>query len=237
MQRKKLAIAAAVLFLLLVGADPPLRITIARGLSLLSTGQFAQFKQYLQALGTWAPIASIGLMVLEALAIPLPVTLIMLANGLVFGVWYGALVSVAGALAGAVAAYAIGRWIGRALLDRTVPASSLRWADALMAKYGRWAIVLERWIPGVPGDPISYAAGLTRVPLPAFLGLTAIGVAPAALVTALTGSQVAGDVPFTFWLSGVLLAVIAWLAWRRVRRWRARRPRNTDGTVTGDPAF
>lgn len=236
MTRKKLAMVAVALGLLLLSVDPPVRMTIGRGLSLLSTGQFAQFKQYLGALGPWAPIVSIGLMVLEALAVPVPVTLIMLANGMVFGVWRGALVSAVGALAGALAAYVIGRWIGRALLDRIVPGSRLRWADALMNKYGRWAIVLERWVPGVPGDPVSYAAGLTRVPLSAFVALTAIGILPAAFVTGLTGSQIADDVPLRIWLPGVVSVGVIWFAFLRVRRRRALRAKD-DQVVTGGSAF
>lgn len=197
---------------------PQVRVTLERGLWLLATGQLAQFQRYLHALGPWAPLISVVLMVLEALAVPVPVTLMMVANGLVFGIWGGGLVSIAGALAGALAAYAIGRWIGRTLIERIVPASSLQWADRLMGKYGKWAIVVERWIPGVPGDPVSYAAGVTCVPPGLFVALTLVGVVPAALTTALFGSAIAGDVPPIFWLSGLLLALVAIVAWRRVRR-------------------
>jgi uncharacterized membrane protein YdjX (TVP38/TMEM64 family) len=120
----------------------------------------------------------------------------------------------------ALAAYSIGRFLGRAVLERIVHESRLRSADRLMAKYGRWAIVLERWIPGVPGDPVSYAAGITRMsPLP-FLALTVAGLLPANLVSAYLGSQVAGDVPMTYWLSGVLLVVGVSLLWRGLRRRR-----------------
>lgn len=218
MKKNRVAVAMAAALLALGVAAPPVRVTLGRGLALLATGQLAQFQQYLQSLGPWAPLVSVALMVSEALAIPVPVTVIMLANGLVFGVWGGGLVSIAGGLAGALAAYAIGRWIGRALLDWIVPASSLQWADRLMAMYGRWAIVIERWIPGIPGDPVSYAAGMTRVPVASFLGLTIVGIVPAAVASAWLGSQIAGDVPLAYWLSGLLLALVLWVAWRGARR-------------------
>ena len=215
---KRVAGAAAVLLGVLVVATPGVRATLGHGLSLLATGQLAQFRQYLQSFGKWAPLLSIGLMVAEAIAIPVPVTIVMVANGLVFGVWRGALVSVAGGFAGALAAYAIGRWVGRRLLERVVPASSFRWADGLMTRYGNWAIVLERWIPGVPGDPISYVAGLTRVPVLPFLALTMVGLVPANLAIAFLGSQIASDVPTRYWISGLLLAGTIWLGWRLGRR-------------------
>jgi uncharacterized membrane protein YdjX (TVP38/TMEM64 family) len=209
---------------------PPARHVLVRGLSLLATGQLSQFQQYLQSLGFWAPAVSIALMVAESLFIPVPVTIIMVANGLVFGVWKGILVSLAGGLIGAFAAYGIGRSLGRGLVARVLPAAALREADRLMAKYGTWAIVFERWIPGVPGDPMSYAAGVTRIPARTFLLLTVAGLLPANVVTAYLGAQVGGDVPLRYWLSGWTLAAIAYLAWRIVRR-----RRHTPPAVSPEP--
>src|SRR6202035_5103366 len=114
---KRVAGGGAVLLGVLVLVTPGVRATLGRALSLLATGQLAQFRQYLLSFGKWAPVLSIGLMIVEAIAIPVPVTIVMVANGLIFGVWRGALVSVAGGFAGALAAYAIGRWVGRRLLE------------------------------------------------------------------------------------------------------------------------
>src|SRR5262249_33160313 len=151
----------------------------------------------------WAPLLSIALMTIEALAVPVPVTIVMVANGLAFGLWKGMAVSLVGGLCGALAAYAIGRKLGRALISRVLPASSPEAAARLMTKYGRWAVVLERWIPGIPGDPMSYAAGITRMPVGVFFLLTAVALVPANLVTAFVGVNVADDVPMKYWLGGI----------------------------------
>lgn len=209
-----LLIAAAAL----VVAIPPVRHTLGRGLGLLATGQLGQFQQYLLSLGAWAPAASIVLMTAEALLVPVPITIVMVANGLVFGLWPGMLVSLAGGLTGALAAYTIGRWLGRALVERMLPAASLAAADRLMSKYGSWAVVLERWIPGVPGDPMSYASGLTEMPAAKFLLLTTIGLIPANLVTAFVGTSVGGDIPLKYWIGGWTLAIVLWLIVRRLRK-------------------
>jgi len=202
----------------LVLVIPPVRHTLGHGLALLATGQLGQFQTYLLSLGAWAPATSIALMTAEALLVPVPVTIIMVANGLVFGLWPGMLVSLAGGLTGGLAAYAIARWLGRALVERILPASSLGAADRLMAKYGAWAVVLERWIPGVPGDPVSYAAGLTRMPPLKFVVLTTIGLVPANLVTAFLGTKVPGDVPMTYWIGGWTIVVAFWLFYRGRRK-------------------
>ena len=221
-QARLTAWAAAALVAVIV-AIPQVHVTLGRGVFLLATGQLAQFQQYLRSLGAWAPVASIGLMIVEALAVPLPATIIIVANGLAFGVWRGALVSAAGGAAGALIAYAIGRFVGRTLLERIVPVSNVQWADQFMTKYGKWAIVLERWIPGVPGDPVSYVAGITRVPTPTFLALTMIGLLPANLAAAYLGAQLAGDVPMRYWASGLLLAATVYAGWRTAGRHRRRR--------------
>jgi uncharacterized membrane protein YdjX (TVP38/TMEM64 family) len=210
--------------LLLVGAAalivaiPPVRHTLGHGLALLATGELGRFQQYLLSLGGWAPATSIALMTAQALLVPVPVTIIMVANGLVFGLWPGMLVSLAGGLTGGLAAYAIGRWLGRALVERILPAASLRAADRLMAKYGAWAVVIGRWIPGVPADPVSYASGLTRMPAVKFTALTTIGLVPATIATAFLGTEVAGDVPIAYWIGGWTIFVAGWLIYRRQRQ-------------------
>jgi uncharacterized membrane protein YdjX (TVP38/TMEM64 family) len=159
--------------------------------------------------------------VLAALAVPVPLTIVMVANGLVFGVWRGALVSLAGGLLGAAAAYTIGRALGRTVLERWMPKASLDAADRVSQRYGAWAVVLERWIPGVPGDPMSSAAGFTRMPVLPFLGWTMVGMVPGNIVTAYAGSAIPGDVPLRYWLSGIALVAAAWIGWTWWRRRRS----------------
>ena len=196
---------------------PPIRHTLGHGLALLASGQLGQFQQYLLSLGAWAPTVSIALMTAEALLVPVPITIVMVANGLVFGLWPGMLISLAGGLTGAIAAYAIGRWLGRGLVERMLPPASLAAADRLMTKYGPWAVVLERWIPGVPGDPMSYASGLTEMPALRFVALTTIGLIPANLVTAFVGTSVGGDIPLKYWIAGWAIVIVVWLVVRSLR--------------------
>lgn len=211
-------------------AIPPVRQTLGRGLALLATGQLGQFQQYLLSLGAWAPAASIVLMTAEALLVPVPITIVMVANGLVFGLWPGMLISLAGGLTGALAAYAIGRWLGRALVERMLPAASLAAADRLMTKYGSWAVVLERWIPGVPGDPMSYASGVTQMPAAKFVLLTTVGLIPANLVTAFVGTSVGGDIPLKYWIGGWGIVIAVWLIVRRIRRQKSFTTESTEHT-------
>jgi uncharacterized membrane protein YdjX (TVP38/TMEM64 family) len=187
----KAGTALLVLMALGIGAIPSVRTAFSRGLYLLATGQLPQFQRHLLSLGVWGPIMSCLLMVAQALVIPVPVTLIMIANGLVFGIWRGMQISFVGGFAGAIAAYLIGRGLGRAVAERLLPRASLDAADSFMARRGRWAVVLGRWVPGIPCDPISYAAGMMRMPIVPFVVLTIVGLLPANLATAFLGAEAA----------------------------------------------
>jgi uncharacterized membrane protein YdjX (TVP38/TMEM64 family) len=220
-KRVQFALLASVAAMAVVIAIiPSARHAMGNGLALLATGQLLQFQQHLRALGAWGPVVSIALMVAEALLIPVPIAVIMVANGLVFGLWPGMLVSLIGGLLGAIFAYSLGRHFGRAIVQRLLPAPTLEAGERLMAKYGRWAVVVERWIPGIPGDPMSYMAGVMRMPVVPFILLTSIGLVPANLVTAFVGVEAADDIPLRYWIGGWAVVIGGWLIWRRARRSR-----------------
>ena len=223
-RRTAAVLAALALALTAIG---PIRTTVGRALVLLAAGQFAQFQQLLRTLGPWAPALSIALMVLASLAVPVPVTIIMVANGLVFGAVKGAMLSIAGGLAGAAAAYLIGRTLGRPVVQRVLPKGALEAADRLSRRYGVWAVMLERWIPGIPGDPMSFAAGMTHMPVVPFALCTVAGLAPANAAAAWLGSRITGDVPLKYWLGalGGAVAVFAAVKFVRIPKSQASRPK------------
>jgi uncharacterized membrane protein YdjX (TVP38/TMEM64 family) len=202
---------------------PPVRSTFTRGLILLLTGHLRQFQEYLHALGLWGPIVSIILMIAASIAIPVPVTVLMIANGLVFGIWTGMLVSFAGGFGGAVATYIIGHQLGRDAVSHLLSVSSLEAADRAMHRRGGWAIVIGRWIPGIPCDPISYVAGITRMPVVRFLLLTIAGLLPANLATAFVGAEAATDVQLQYWIFGVAIGIGVLFVWAVIHRHRKRR--------------
>jgi uncharacterized membrane protein YdjX (TVP38/TMEM64 family) len=208
------------LFFAYIGLIPVVRRTVYRGLYLLAVGHLGQFHDYLRSLGPWAATVSTLLMVAQSVAVPVPVTLLMVANGLVFGIWSGMLVSFVGGFIGAVLAFYLGRRLGRQVVEHVVPRPALDAADKLMARRGGWAMVIGRWVPGIPCDPLSYAAGITRMPWGKFIVLTAVGLVPANLVTACLGAESTGDFQTGYWLVGLAFAIGLWLCWRLLMRVR-----------------
>lgn len=66
-----------------------------------------RLRAFFTELGDWGPLVSIVLLTLQAVIAPLPGTLLIAANGAIYGVWCGVLISWVGVLAGAMAAYTL----------------------------------------------------------------------------------------------------------------------------------
>jgi uncharacterized membrane protein YdjX (TVP38/TMEM64 family) len=211
------------LFIGWFGLIPIVRHTLYRGMYLLAMGHLGQFHEFLLSLGPWAAAVSTLLMISQSVAVPIPVTLLMVANGLVFGVWHGMLISFIGGFIGAVFAFYLGRRLGRTVVERFVPCPALDAADQLMARRGGWAVVIGRWVPGIPCDPLSYAAGIMRMPWLKFMLLTVVGLIPANLITAYLGAEATGDVRTRYWVLGLVVIAALFAAWKILDNQRRKR--------------
>ncbi len=79
------------------------RSEVNRAAGILGQGDVAGRRDYILSFGVWAPVVSALLMILQALAAPLPGFLLAFANGLAFGAFWGGMLSfVSAALAGSV---------------------------------------------------------------------------------------------------------------------------------------
>lgn len=110
------------------------------------------------------------------------------ASGLLFGTALGTPVAIAAATLGAVLAFAIARFVAHDAVQ-TLAGARLAPLQEWIGRRGFWAVLYARIAPGMPYSLVNYAAGLSRVALPAFAAATALGTAPRAFAyTALGGS-------------------------------------------------
>ena len=168
-------------------AVPPIRGIVAEVSALLTTSDLDPLRNYLRGYGPWAPAASVGLMLLQSLLVPLPAFPIIYANGLLFGALWGGLLSWGSAQAAAAACFGLAHWLGRPAVERLVSRPALDWCDRFLARYGPYAVFLARLTPVVSFDLVSYAAGLTPMSFWAFAVATAFGAAPAIFLYAALG--------------------------------------------------
>ncbi len=207
-----ITIAAAAYLLI-----PSLRTEVDRGAGLLARGDVAALRDYLLSFGTWAPVISALLMVLQTLIAPL----LAFANGLAFGTFWGGLLIFGSALLASTISFWIGRGLGRNAVEALVGKRGLASIDAWFARYGAWAVLVARLVPIVSFDLISYAAGLSALRFRWFLVATALGIALATFLYAFLGERAPQTIAVLFLAFG-LVVVAAALSAAQHRRQRRR---------------
>lgn len=206
-------VAAALVLLYLVW--PAFRHTVQRALDLLSGTNVEPIRDYLLSFGVWAPVISAFLMVLQALALPVPSSVLTLANGLLFGTFWGTLLSWSSAMVAAVLCYALSRLAGRPLVAKLVGERSLDFADRFFERYGKHAVLIARLIPGISFDVVSYAAGLSSIGLWDFVIATGIGQLPATIVYSFLGETLPQAAKVGLWIAlGVMALATLGVAFR-----------------------
>lgn len=196
-------------------------VTLSGGLSSV------RVRDWVHGAGVAAPLAFIALSsVLTVAFVPGP--LLAGAAGLLFGTALGTPCAIVSATLGACLAFGISRRFGAGAVDELSGHRVARLQDWIAAR-GFLAVLYARILPAVPYNLVNYAAGLTRVPLLAFAGATAIGCAPRAFAyVALGGSLDHLDSPAAIVAVAVLVGMALIGTGLALRDWRAGR--------AGDPA-
>lgn len=179
----------------------------------LGTPDVAAIRSRVEVAGVWAHLAFVGLYAALAL-VPGPKALLTIAGGALFGLWSGAVLSLVGALVGAVVAFGLGRVLGREAVDRLTRGRVQR-VDALLTAHGLSAVLLVRLVPLVPFDVINYAAGLTGVRVRHFVLGSAIGMVPGCLAYAAVGAYGSDPWGLAAALSALVLLIAGGAWWAR----------------------
>ena len=157
---------------------------------ILFAGNLDQTIKLIRSWGIAAPLMSILLMVTQAIVAPLPAFLVTAANGMIFGKFWGAVISWIGALSGALVSFYIARLFADVALRKIVRhQKAVEFIRHTGKKRGFYVIFLARLIPFISFDIISYMAGLSGIRPWAFILATAFGMLPATIIYTFMGRQ------------------------------------------------
>jgi uncharacterized membrane protein YdjX (TVP38/TMEM64 family) len=175
-----------------------------------------------------AALAGISLLVADVV-LPVPSSLIMIANGALFGVPLGAFLSLIGNLGAALAGFFIGRQ-GEGLLARFTSPDERTQANRLLAQWGLLAIIVTRPIPLLAETTI-VMAGASTMRWPPMVLATLVGSLPVALLYALTGATAANfdSVVLSFGLT-LFMAGLFWFLGRWAHTLNSDNLRHEDST-------
>ncbi|HKK48482.1 MAG TPA: TVP38/TMEM64 family protein [Alkalispirochaeta sp.] len=162
-------------------------------------------REFVEQFDPYHVVVFIVLQAAQVVIAPIPANVVALAGGALFGVWGGFLVSSSGLIIGSLIAFGIARFFGRPVVEAFVaPATIDRYIDGVANRHFLILLVIVL-MPFFPDDVICFVAGLSSMPVPAFLFLIAIGRTPGMLVSSLVGSG-ATVIPWWGW---ILIATIS----------------------------
>ncbi|MEH1096703.1 TVP38/TMEM64 family protein [Micromonospora sp. CPCC 205739] len=166
--------------------------------------------------GPAAALAGVALLLIDV-AMPVPSSLVMVANGALFGVLPGTLLSLVGGLGATLVAFGLGRR-GRSLLLRTTTPAQRARAEALLRRYGLLAVLVTRPVP-VLAETVAVLAGTSELGWRRVALAGGAGVLPTAALYAAAGATAQAAVSGT--VAFVALLALAALTAALLRRGKA----------------
>src|SRR3954471_12233925 len=185
------------------------------------------------ATGPAAPLTYVVLAaVLAAVFVPGPI--LAAGSGVLFGPVLGVFVTLGATVGTAIVASLVGRRAGRDSARALLGTERADRLDRLIERRGLWAVVGQRFIPGISDALASYAFGAFGVPLWQIAVGAFIGSAPRAFVYTALGASI-GDLSsplayaaITVWCVTAIIGALA--THRGYRSWREHARREPDPT-------
>ena len=193
-QRKYIAGGGILLFLLLSAV-----IFVFAGKPLV---QFVQeperFRAWVDQQGILAPIAFLGMLILQIVVAVIPGEPLEIAAGYAFGALEGTILCILGTWIGGLMVFLLVRRFGTRAVEVFFPLEKLNDLKFLKneKKLTFW-VFLVFFLPGTPKDVLCYFVGLTKLPLRTWILISAVARIPS-IVTSTVGGDALGMQNYTF---------------------------------------
>lgn len=177
-----------------------------------------QLRAEMEGLGWAAWIVFVLLYAIVAMT-PIPVTIMAVTGGLLFGIVEGGILSVIGVFIGCWGAYWLARALGRATVVKML-GTHAETVERHLADAGFQAVATLRLMPGLPYWPVNYGSGAFGVSQRDFLAAGLISTIPGQVSLVAVGAFISepGVVPAAVvlcaWAVVVTLTVWALRAWK-----------------------
>jgi uncharacterized membrane protein YdjX (TVP38/TMEM64 family) len=202
---------------------------------------------FLASFGPYAPLAFMGMQILQVLFAPIPGEITGFIGGYLFGIGPGFVYSTVGLSMGSLFAFLISRLFGQPFVRRFVGQETMRKFDYLMEHKGAFFSFVFFLIPGLPKDYFCYLLGLSPMHILTFLIISTVGRIPGTLLLTMQGQAIRSEDYRAFFvilglaLLSVVLTIIYrdWIeSWLKVKKHRPRKLRlrreKETGKVTKD---
>jgi uncharacterized membrane protein YdjX (TVP38/TMEM64 family) len=145
----------------------------------------ALLKSIVVSWGIWGPIVYMLLYAVGP-SFLVPGAAMTIAAGLAFGAVWGSVWSLIGADAGAVIAFAAGRFLGKSFVERTMN-TRLRHLLGRLERNGFYITLYLRLVPIIPYNAFNLLAGASPIKFGDYFWASMIGMVPGTILFALLG--------------------------------------------------
>lgn len=163
---------------------------------------------FLKGYGRYSAIIFILIYSLKPLVGIIPASLLSVASGILFGTFLGTLYTMIGAAIGATVAFYFARFLGKDFVDKILK-GKLALLDENIGKNGFRIILLMRLSVIFPFDPLSYAAGLSKMSYKDFILGTIIGILPEMTAYNFFGTNIHNPFSKQTIIAAIILTVMA----------------------------
>jgi len=196
-------LAVARTFVLLWLLSPGLRSDLGQVAELLGEIDAAGIRDWVLSFRAFSPIVYFLVMVGQVIAPPVPAAPVTLAGALVFGVWEGLALS----MAGSVLVFAgVRRW-GEPFLLRFVDEKTYARYAGKLGKGGWWFFFIML-LPLMPDDAVCALAGLSAMSFGRFVAFMVVGRLPGATLTVLLASDAITGSTAGWITAGIIVVVL-----------------------------
>jgi uncharacterized membrane protein YdjX (TVP38/TMEM64 family) len=172
-----------------------------------ATEKIERLRRFFAEFGLFAPLIYFLFVVAEVIVAPIPGLMLYAPGGVIFGGFMGGALSLVGNVVGAAIACLIVRSFSDAWLARCFSAEKVAATQARLEHHGGWLIFFLRLNPLTSSDIVSYAAGLTRIPVATVMLATGLGMAPLCFAQAYFAESILQAFPRLIYLFAALCIV------------------------------
>lgn len=172
-------------------------------------GNLNRFIYYIRSQGKYAYVVFLVIFALKPLILIIPSNILSISSGIVFGPFLGTILTTMGFFVSGSLAFFIARVLGQEAVNKILRGKALNLNNRL-EQNGFKVMFFLRLIPVLPYDPVSYAAGLSKVKYRDFIISSVVGVVPEVICYSIIGENAMNPLSPKFFipLGVIVLATI-----------------------------
>lgn len=168
-------------------------------------------RRYILSYGKFSSLIFILIYSLKPVLLVVPTSLLSILAGNIYGPYKAVLMSMIGCFGSGTVAFFLARFLGRSFVDKILKGKAMTLDDSI-EKHGFKIMALMRLAVIFPYDPLSYAAGLSKMRYRDFILGTLVGIFPEMVSYSLMGKNLKHPFSLKFILPIVLIIIFAMAA-------------------------